>query len=554
NWEKLELNQLKARFFEPNILIKQLGISQERPRSTDGLADVPLYPSIKARLEGDLLKVDLTERSGGIGPVTLSVNGKEVIANANPNAATAFQIDLKPLQKYLYRDSDQANTISLRAYNKMAWLKSGPYNIDYKPIAVAEPKPSKPDQSSTSPVDKAAPKMYVISIGTADYSGDQLDLKYADIDAKAMAIALKSVGSQLFNAPEQMDVYCLNTTATSEAELSSKSINWQFAEKEKIAQLFKELSEKTRSNDVVVVYLSGHGISYGSAEKTQFYYLTQGIATDDLSDEAIREKYTISSDELTEWLSTMPALKQVLIIDACNSGTIVKQMTGGTKNLSSGQILALDRMKDRTGMFILSGSAADKVSYEASEFGQGLLTYSLLQGMNGMAIRKTAQASFIDVMNLFQYARDEVPQLAASIDGIQTPMLGFPDQGASFDIGIYNEGVEIPLANKKPTFIRSNFQNELTFDDDLGIGNMIDQQLQAEAGKGAQSNFIFVDLNQKEGAYSIKGRYTKEDGQIKINVRLFSPDGSSEIVEIRPSDAPENIAKMVVRTVKKVLK
>ena len=552
-WEKLELTQLKARFFEPNLLTKHLRMSQERPRSTDGLTDVPLYPAIKASLDGDLLKINLTERSGGIGPVTLTLNGKEVLSNANPARAKNFEIYLKAYQKYLYRNYDQPNTISLSTYNETAWLKSSPYTITYQPANNAT-KPTQPKPDDPASIDDAAPKMYVVSIGTADYTGDQLDLKYADLDAKAMAIALKSVGSQLFNAPEQMHVYCLNTTAASEAELIAQKINWQFAEKEKIAQLFKELSEKTRSNDIVVIYLSGHGISYGSAEKTQFYYLTQGIASDDLSDEGIREKYTISSDELTTWLSTMPALKQVLIIDACNSGTIVKQMTGGTKNLSSGQILALDRMKDRTGMFILSGSAADKVSYEASEFGQGLLTYSLLQGMNGLAIRKTAQASFIDVMNLFQYARDEVPQLAASIDGIQTPTLGFPDQGASFDIGIYNEGVEIPLANKKPTFIRSNFQNELTFNDDLGIGGLIDQQLQEEAGKGAQSNFVFVDLNQKEGTYSIKGRYTKEDGQIKINVRLFSPDGSSEIIEIKPSDSPETVAKMVVRTVKKVLK
>lgn len=553
HWEKLELSQLKARFFEPNIITKQLGLSQERPRSTDGLTEVPLFPQIEASIAKDVLKVNLTERSGGIGPVTLSINGKEVLANANPGGTAVFQVDLKPFQKYLYRDKTLTNLIRLRAYNKSAWLKSSPFTLEYQPNVLNVSAPVNPNQPSTQPLDAGAPKMYVLSIGTSDYSGDQLDLKYADLDAKAMAMALKSVGSQLFSAPEQVEVYCLNTTAATEAELSAKNIDWAFAEKEKIAQLFTELAQKSRSNDIIVVYLSGHGISYGSAEKTQFYYLTQGIATDDLSDEGVREKYAISSDEFTSWLSAIPALKQVLVIDACNSGTIVEKLTGGTKNLSSGQILALDRMKDRTGMFILSGSAADKVSYEASEFGQGLLTYSLLQGMNGMAIRKTAQASFIDVMNLFQYARDEVPQLAASIDGIQTPMLGFPDQGASFDIGIYNEGVEIPLASKKPTFIRSNFQNELTFDDDLGLGNLIDGQLQLEAGKGPQANLVFVDLNKREGAYSIKGRYTKENGQIKLNVRLFSPDGSSEILDIKPSDSPEAIAKIVVRTVKKLL-
>ena len=109
----------------------------------------------------------------------------------------------------------------------------------------------------------------------------------------------------------------------------------------------------------------------------------------------------------------------MLIIDACNSGQIVENLTSGTKSLNSSQIRALDRMKDRTGMFVLSGSASDKVSYEASEYGQGLLTYALLQGMLGLATRKDAKGQeTIDVMKLFQYARDQVPELAKSINGI----------------------------------------------------------------------------------------------------------------------------------------
>lgn len=62
------------------------------------------------------------------------------------------------------------------------------------------------------------------------------------------------------------------------------------------------------------------------------------------------------------------------------------------------------------------GSAAAAVSYEASQYGRGLLTYSLLQGMRGAALRDDA---FVDVQRLFQYAADQVPQrddLPALID------------------------------------------------------------------------------------------------------------------------------------------
>ena len=48
------------------------------------------------------------------------------------------------------------------------------------------------------------------------------------------------------------------------------------------------------------------------------------------------------------------------------------------------------------------GSAADAVSYEASRYGQGLLTYSLLQGMKGAALKED---QYVDVSKLFEVCR-----------------------------------------------------------------------------------------------------------------------------------------------------
>lgn len=553
-WEKLELDQLKARFFEPNIMAKRLELSLERARSAEGMTNVPLFPELSANIEADQLSVQLKARSGGIGPVSLFINGKEVKQDANPDRKSSFSLDLKPLQKYLNRQEGSKNVLALRAYNKAGWLKSSAYNLDYKPNVWTEtPKPSNTSSPSGN-LDDDTPLMFIVSIGTSDYTGEQLDLSFADQDAKAMAVALQSVSSQLFNAPSQVQTYCLNTDNTTEAAVADKGISWKFAEKDNIKAVFSEISQKASSKDIVLVYLSGHGVTYGNAEKTKFHYLTRGVSSEDLSDKAIRDNYTISDEELTNWINEIPALKQVLVIDACNSGKVVEKLTGGSKNLNSGQILALDRMKDRTGMFVISGSAADKVSYESSEFGQGLLTYSLLQGMNGVAVRKTSKGDFIDVMNLFQYARDEVPELAASISGIQTPMLGFPDQGASFDIGIFNQQVSIPIANQKPVFIQSNFQNEEKFEDDLDLSSMIDNRLMEEAGKGADADLVFMDLNKREGSYSIKGRYTVKGGVITVNVRLFSPDGSSEPLEIEAGTDAEKISRLIYREAKKAIR
>ena len=99
---------------------------------------------------------------------------------------------------------------------------------------------------------------------------------------------------------------------------------------------------------------------------------------------------------------------------------------------SSVEIRALERMKDRTGMYVLAGSAADAVSYEASLYGQGLLTYSLLFGIKGAALRNS---EFVDIMTLFQYSANKVPELAKDIGGVQKPEIRIPHGGQSFDIG-----------------------------------------------------------------------------------------------------------------------
>jgi len=71
------------------------------------------------------------------------------------------------------------------------------------------------------------------------------------------------------------------------------------------------------------------------------------------------------------------------------------------------------------------GSAADAVSYEATQYEQGLLTYALLQGMRGPALR---EEEYVDVSKLFQHAADAVPDLALHIGGIQRPGLPLPKE------------------------------------------------------------------------------------------------------------------------------
>ncbi|MBX2872617.1 MAG: caspase family protein, partial [Saprospiraceae bacterium] len=555
-WEVIELEQLKSRYYEPGLLPKLLGYANERMRPVEAFQTVELYPKVEANIEKDELQVQLHARNGGIGRLSIFINGKEVVEEINPLPRLAnskrdsiIKYDLAQHRNYLLQHPDSINVISLRAYNEGGWLKSRSIDLTYRPGPSSK---GQLNSANTSPewIGRSRPKLYMVAIGTSEYTGDQLDLAYADQDAKMMATAMQSIGTALFQNGDSLEVYCFSTDQAQPSNFKDTHIHWQFASKTNIQNTFSKIKHKAKAEDIIMVYLSGHGVSKGGTEETQFYYLTQGVSSeDDLNDPATLNAFTISSREMTKWINDIPALKQVLVIDACNSGQVIENLTGGSKRLNSSQIRALDRMKDRTGMFILAGSASDKLSYEASEYGQGLLTYALLQGMLGVATRKDDRGKdIVDVMKLFQYARDQVPELAATINGIQTPMLGFPGQGASFDIGILDESAKakIPIGNKKPVMIRSTFLNKATFKDDLHLSDKLEAAFRKTSAQGADATLIYVDVNAYPNAYSLAGIYDTSGDSITIELRLFHGDDTPIVLQVPAAADAEELVDLIL--------
>ncbi len=558
-WESIDIQQLKTRYYEPGLLAKITGFSNESIRPVSVFEEVALYPEIlNYEIKNDQLKIKMKPRSGGLGKLPIFINGKEIISDANPlprgentQRAEQIQFDLKPYQKYLLKHPDSTNYVQFVSYNEGGWLKSKIYQLAYQ-FAQAR---GNNNSSNNAWVGQLDPKLYVVCIGTSDYNGQQLDLKYADQDATLMARSMATVGSTLFSNGDSLEVHCLTTAGEDSTGLEGTTVNWLFATKNNIQATLKGIQKRAKAEDILMVYFSGHGVTYGSSEQSQFHYLTQGIGSEDLSDEVVRNAYTISSNELTAWINAVPALKQVLIIDACSSGQIVNNLSTSSKSTASSQVRAIDRMQDRTGMFVLSGSAADKVSYEASAYGQGLLTYALLQGMRGLATRKTVGGDAVDVMQLFQYARDEVPRLAATISGIQAPMLGFPNRAASFDIGLLDDNAKakLPFTSAKPIMIRSTFLNQNTIRDDLQLSKKLNEAFRKESEKGRNANLIFVDVESYPEAYNLGGLYTLENTNIQLKLKLLQADKSIDI-EIRATDNADRLVKMILRAVYREIK
>lgn len=195
-----------------------------------------------------------------------------------------------------------------------------------------------------------------------------------------------------------------------------------------------------------------------------------------------------------------------MILDTCADGGAEVKLVE-KRSLSSEQIRALERVKDRTGYHILMG-VADKASIEASP-------YALLQGMRGAALRDD---QFVDVQKLFAHAVDRVPELAVHVGGIQQPIVTAPI-GASFDVGQVTKEDKplIPLSLVKPTLLRVASHATSPPVDTLRLSKMVNAQLreisvQARGG----GNIVYIDADELPGAYTLSGNYRREGEVVKV--------------------------------------
>jgi Caspase domain len=517
---------------------------------------VRVYPDIKLgkfNPQQLTLEITLIERGGGIGKVPVFLNGKEIYEDAlnTPNlersittsvgkAEVGIRLDLKnhPL---IQPNAD--NLLEVRAFNQENWLISRPHTILFK--APALQKRGEGDAKDLKvEIDDSPPSLYILSIGVSEYVNTKINLKFSAKDAEDMAKALEISGRKLFELQEKNHVFVqlLSSKQTDALKKPTKA---------NILKALADLSKKVKHQDILVVYLAGHGTNYGGQDG-DFYYLTQEALSLKLDDPALRSEGAIASRELTEALKKIVARKQVLMIDACHSGKAVDNLMA-KRDLEGNTTRALERMKDRTGLHIITGCTADAVSYEASQYGQGLLTYSLLSGIKGLALRED---KYLDIINLFQFARDKVPQLAGSLGGIQEPKVFSPYGSESFDIGLLEAGdkAKIPLAQAKPIFLHSIFLDEDTYNDHLKFAKSMDEVLTEHSARGENASLIFVQAQEFPNAYRLGGIYKVTGNQVKLKFALHQGENTQAIKSMEISGEKNDLEALrdaVMREVKK---
>jgi len=525
--EAIALEQLKERYYEPHLLAKVMGFDPEPLRPVSD-KPIELFPLVEAKAPGpdsNKLTINLTNRGGGIGKVQVLVNDKEVTPDARPGRDfdyrakhAALEVDLSSSSYFVGRN----NNIRVIAFNSDGNLSSRSMLVNWKPSG-----------TMTSP----SPELYAIVAGISKYSSPGLNLRFAAKDADDMSRALSLGAKRLFGA-DKIHITLLSTSGDARAVSPTKA-NFENA--------FRE-AQKARPSDILIIYFAGHAIT-ASENRDTYYFLTKDARTTDsnvLTDREVRDLTTISTDDLLKWIRQIPALKQVIILDTCAAGAAEGKLVK-ERNVSGDQIRAIERLKDRTGFHVLMGSAADALSYEASEYGQGLLTYALLKGMKGAALR---EEEYVDVQTLFQYAADQVPKLAIGIGGIQKPTIAAPS-GTSFDVGrlIEDDRSAIPLEIIKPVILRPLFLNAATGEDALAVS--INKELRARLrdddypqleGK-ATASFVYIDVDEFKDGIRASGTYKVEGDRVILHLHLRRND--QVLLSLTIEDLKDDVAGLV---------
>ena len=532
--EVIAFSQLKERFYEPGLLAKVTGHSTEPLRDIASLKHVRLYPeviyAVDAR-DGYKLRITLANRGGGIGPVQVFVNGKEVVADArdeklrrNPQTPRAtLTVDLRQ-GSFM---PGQANSIRVYAWNfdeqtRREYISSRGAEVVWVPPGAAE---------------KYEPTFYALVVGVSDYAGPPLRLKYAAKDAEDMARALTLAGRRLFG-PDRVHVKLLSTTQTQPSARPTK---------ENIRLAFEEF-RKSKPGDVLFIYFAGHGVTLGRGSDS-YLFLTQEARSNDsaaLADEGVRRQTSVSGEELAAWINAVPALREAMALDTCAAGAFGDRYQL-KRTLSGDAIRAIEKLKDRTGFYILMGSAADASAYETSRYGQGLLTYSILQGMRGAAL---APGGEVDVQTIFQYAADQVPLLARDIGGIQKPEIKIPRGGVSFPVGLLSDEDRrgIPLTGARPMILRPVLTDDDEDFDRLKLSRRLGDGLR-EAGLAASATnaFIYVDAADIPDGFTPYGKYAVTGDSLRVTVKLIRNDApvATFTVEGRADDLPALTQKLI---------
>ena len=165
----------------------------------------------------------------------------------------------------------------------------------------------------------------------------------------------------------------------------------------------------TNTNDVAMVFLSGHGIT---TPDQHYRFLPYDY-------DAKRPISTTVSDPALQDYLTKVGGKKIFFFDTCYSGNVL----GGKAmdSLPNVDKFANELKASENGIIVFASSTGNQLSLEREEWNNGAFTKAIVEGMRGAAARPDLPA--ISISDLQGYVSRRVRELT---DGKQSPVMAMP--------------------------------------------------------------------------------------------------------------------------------
>jgi hypothetical protein len=361
-------DQFFERFYTPDLLRRvfqgKSPVSQTAIRTVAPPPDVLIVSPRPGQVltDPDLeVSVEVKDLGGGVNEVRLFQNGKQV----NPPSASRGMESVEA--------SHSSRRYKLTLLEGRNVLRATAFSSDR-----TESKPHEITVELRAPRKDAT--LRLLAVGVSRYKNPALSLAYPKADADSLVAFFKATGSRLFR---DVDVTELSDESATEAN---------------IAQALLSLQRRALPEDVVIVFLAGHGGTAG----LQWYFIPYDLSAPEHESELMA--HGVSSARLQEQLRNFSSLKMILLVDACYSGSMLTAFRGYEDRK------ALDLLARSTGVHVLAASAGNQHASEVPELGHGVFSYALLKGLNGEAALPGAERR-VTVLGLMAYIRGQLPDL-----------------------------------------------------------------------------------------------------------------------------------------------
>lgn len=306
-----------------------------------------LSPAPGARVEGREveIRVKLVDQGHGYSSPRLFVNG---------HALAATRTRSEGANQYVFKARLQPGVNEVRAtgFDSSGMVESRGDRLRLTCMAEARRKPI----------------LHVVAVGVNQASAGR-PLQFAEKDAQAIAEQLRK------QAAGQAEVHLLCGKAATKASLD---------------EVFRKIEAAAEPQDTLVTFLAGHGVS----ENSGYRFLLSGQKV---------ELDSITSSELASYFESVPAQRQLVVLDTCHSAA-------ATPDLASRFAISQQRLARGSGTFLLAACRSNETAAEIASLQHGLLTYSLLNGFTGKGAHTNAQGQ-ITVNSLIQYVSSNFPEI-----------------------------------------------------------------------------------------------------------------------------------------------